>query len=579
MTRRIKCFLRGHRTLQVLSLIGILALLVGCAAPAATTTGTAEGGSTASSAPSQAVLIIPEEPATLNQYHGDAAIIRQVADAVSAPLAVPNADGEFIPVLAEAIPTLENGGVSEDLKTITWKLRPDLKWSDGEPLTSDDIKFTWEAINDPNSGNVLSLGFNKIESIETPDDLTAILTYSEPSIGYLSQFMYGIMPRHATGAPADMKTWAWNRSPVSAGPFVVTEWNSGETIVMDRNPNYYLEGQPYIDRLIFRIVPDPGAQLAMMAQGEGTVQLWPGENKDVYDAQMDGNAAIQETPGQWNMALYYNLSAPYDGDEGAEPPHPILGDVRVRQALSHAINYDVIYNDIASGTTPIASPFPYGWYRCDIERPYPFDLDKANALLEEAGWVMGSDGVRVAQGAQYAADGTRLTLQLNGYTNFQPLQRLEEALVEMWKQAGIETTIQNDDFSVIFGSYEDGAPRTQGNFDILIYDASLRLDPQATIESSYLSSQIPSAENPEGDNFSRWISPEADALIQQAGATVDLEVRKEAYCELANLIATEMPRLNLFLYTEGYGANNALSGYDVNMWGSLTWDVANWKLQ
>lgn len=579
MTRRISCFLRGHRTLQALSLVAILALLVGCAAPAATTTVTTEGSSAESSAPSQAVLIIPEEPATLNQYHGDAAIIRQVADAVSAPLAVPNADGEFIPVLAEAIPTLENGGVSEDLKTITWKLRPGLLWSDGEPLTSDDIKFTWEAINDPNSGNVLSLGFNQIESIETPDDLTAVLTYSEPSIGYLSQFMYGIMPRHATGATADMKTWDWNRSPVSAGPFVVTEWNSGESIVMDRNPNYYLEGQPYIDRLIFRIVPDPGAQLAMMAQGEGTVQLWPGENKDVYDAQMNGNAAMQETPGQWNMALYYNLSAPYDGDEGAEPPHPILGDVRVRQALSHAINYDVIYNDVASGTTPIASPFPYGWYRCDIERPYPFDLEKANALLEEAGWVMGSDGVRVAQGAPNAPDGTRLTLQLNGYTNYQPLQRLEEALVEMWKQVGVETTIQNDDFSVIFGSYEDGAPRTLGNFDILIYDASLRLDPQATIESSYLSTQMPSAENPEGDNFSRWNSPEADALIQQAGATVDLDVRKDAYCQLANLIATDMPRLNLFLYTEGYGANNALSGYDVNMWGSLTWDVANWKLQ
>lgn len=568
--------------MQFFIILALLAVLAGCAAPATTGTGgTSEsaGGAAASDAPSQAILIIPEEPASLNQYHGDAAIVRQVADAVSAPLAVPNQDGEYIPVLAQEIPTLENGGVSEDLRTITWKLREGLLWSDGTPLTSDDIKFTWEAVTNPGSGNVLAIGFDLIESIETPDEQTAIITYSTPTIGYLGQFMYGVMPRHATGDPAEMRTWDWNRSPVSGGPYVVTEWNSGESIIMDRNPNYYLEGQPYIDRLIFRIVPDPGAQLAMMAQGEGTVHLWPGEEKEVYEGQMNGNAVIAEIPGQWNMALYLNLSQPFDNDPGAEPPHPILGDLRVRQALAHAINYDVIYNDVATGTIPITSPFAYGWYRCEIERKYPYDLEAANALLEEAGWVMGSDGVRVAQGSEYAPDGTRLTIQLNGYTNFQPLVRLEEALVEMWKQAGVETTIQNDDFSIIFGAYEDGAPRQLGNFDILIYDASLRLDPQESISTAYHSAQIPSDENPGGDNISRWVNAEADRLIEEAAATVDLNVRKDAYCGLADLITTELPRLNLFLYTEGYGAATNLTGYNVNMWGSLTWDVANWQFE
>lgn len=569
-------FIAHRRAPALLTLTVLLAtlLLAACGAPSSEpqTSGETAG-------PSQIIVIIPEEPASLNQYHAVAAIVRQVADAVSAPLAVPDENGEFIPVLAAELPTVENGGVSPDYLTVTWKLRPGLRWSDGEPLTSDDIKFTWEAVSHPESGNVLALGFEKIASIETPDELTAVITYKELNQAYLQQFMYGILPRHATGAPEEMLQWAWNRNPVSAGPYVVKQWNSGESIVMERNPYYYLEGQPYIDRVIFTIVPDPGAQIAMMAKGEAHVHLWPGEVKEIYDAQVAGQAALQEVPGQWNMTLFFNLSRPFDGDPGPEPPHPILGDLRVRQAIAHAIDYDLIVTAVNPGTFPTATPFAYGWYKCDQERKYPYDPERARALLEEAGWVEGPDGIRVAQGAPYAEDGTRLRVQLNGYTNFQPLVKLEEALVEMFRVVGIEATIQNDDFSIIFGSYEDGAPRQLGNFDILVYDTSLPIEPQAAIENTYLSTAIPTAENPAGNNSSRWVNPRADELIRAAGATVDLEERRAAYCELSELIATELPRLNLYLFTEGYGASNRLSGYKVNMWGSLTWDIQNWKLE
>lgn len=556
-------------------LLILVLLITACAAPETGATGANE--STASGG--QAVLIIPEEPATLNQYLAVAAIVRQVADATTAGLTTVDAAGNFQPVLAAELPTVANGGVSADFLTVTWKLRPDLQWSDGEPLTADDVKFTWEAVSHPESGNVLSLGFDLIDSIETPDDLTAVVHYKEVNQAYLQQFMFGILPRHATGEPAAMSTWEWNRQPVTAGPFVVAEWNSGENIVMTRNPHYYLAGQPYLDGLIFAIVPDAGAQVAMMAQGEAQVQLWPGETKEVYDEQVAGQATLAEIPGQWNMALYLNLSMPFDDDPGATPPHPILGDLRVRQALSHAIDYDLIVNEINPGVSPTASPFAYGWYQCDVERPYPYEVEKAKALLEEAGWVEGSDGIRVAQGAPYAEDGTRLTLQLNGYTNFQPLVKLEEALVEMFKAVGIEATIQNDDFSIIFGSYEDGSPRKLGNFDILVYDASLAIEPHATIANSFHSTAIPSPDNPAGANYQRWVNTEADAAIEEAGSTVDVATRQAAYCELANLVATDVPRIHLYLFTEGYGASNRLSGYEVNIWGSLTWDVQNWKVE
>lgn len=564
-------------TVFVTLLLALVLALSACAAPPAPQAGGGDAGA-ASASGGQVVLIIPEEPATLNQYLAVAAIVRQVADATTAGLSVVDQNGDFQPVLAEAIPSIADGTVSEDFLTVTWKLRPGLLWSDGTPITSDDVKFTWEAVSNPDSGAVLSNNFEKIASIDTPDELTAVVNYSEVNSAYPMQFAYGLLPRHATGEPNAMEKWDWNRAPVTAGAFVVSEWNAGDSIVMDRNPNYYLAGQPFLDRLIFKVVPDPGAQMAMMIQGEGQVHLWPGATKEDYDVQVEGEGQLQEVPGQWNMALRFNLSQPFDDDTGATPPHPILGDLKVRQALAHAIDYDTIINDVNPGVSPATSPFAYGWYRCDIPRNYTFDQDKANALLEDAGWVMGSDGIRVASGAANAVDGTRLTLQMEGYTNFQPLVKLEEALVEMWKAVGVEATIQNDDFSIIFGSLADGAPRKTGNFDILIYDSSLSIDPQATIAGLFHSNAIPSADNPAGANYSRWINADADAAIDLAGSTVDVPTRQAAYCDLANLIDAELPQLHLYLFTEGYGATDKLSGYAVSIWGSLTWDAQNWKL-
>lgn len=528
------------------------------------------------------VLIIPEEPTTLNYYMSEAAITRQVADATSMTgLVLVNEKGEFVPVLATELPTEANGGLSADKLTVTWKLKPDLKWSDGEPLTSDDVKFTWEALASPTSGAIIGTGgITQITSIDTPDELTAVVHYSTPYAGYLSQFAYGIFPRHAAGDPADMSNWEWNRQPVGAGPFVVTEWASGESITMEPNPYYYELGKPYLSKIIFRIVPEPAAQLALMKQGDAQVQLWPGiDDPNEYGTIVGADAHEDMVPGVWNLAIDFNLSKPFDGDPGPTPPHPILGDIRVRQAIASAINYpslvgDVLHNTVAEST----SPFAYGWYQCDIARVFPYDVAKANSLLDEAGWKLGSDGIRVAQGAKYAEDGTRLSLELQGYTNFEPLQRTEEFIVENLKAVGVEARIQNYDFSIIFGAWEDNSPRMIGDYDMLIYDRSLSIEPQGTLEDQYLSTQIPSADNPVGGNIWRWVSPQADEFLKQGGSSFDLAVRKEAYCGLGKLIVDELPQLYIYVFQDGYGFSNSLSGYIVSTWGSMVWDVQNWKL-
>lgn len=525
-------------------------------------------------------LIIPEEPTTLNYFGGEAAIIRQVAEATSMTgLVTINENGEFVPMLAAELPTSENGGLSADHLTVTWKLKPGLKWSDGEPITSDDIKFTWEVLSTPESGALVgATAFDQIVSVETPDELTAVLTYSTPYPGYMDQFAYGLLPRHATGEPADMTNWEWNRKPVGAGPFVVTDWVSGQSITLERNPYYFEEGKPYLERLIYRIVPEPAAQTAMMLQGEAQVHLWPSENEADYNKLLEGKARQVLVPGIWNTAIDFNLSAPFDGDSGPTPPHPILGDLRVRQAIAHAIDYETLVNDVLEKTvSPSTNPFAYGWYKCDLPNPYPYDVEKARSLLEEAGWIEGPDGIRVAQGAMYAPDGTRLSLELQGYTNFEPIQRTEEFVVENLKAAGVEARIQNYDFSIIFGTYEDQSPRMIGDFDMLLFDRGFTIEPHGYNKEAYTSTNIPSADNPIGSNYFRWVNPEVDAALEVAGSDFDLETRKQAYCSIAEQIHKDVPQIYLYVFQDGYGFAENLEGYTVSTWGSMAWGAQNWK--
>lgn len=567
-------------------LLGCCLLLAACssgptvapaAAPAAATqpaVPVAGGGGTV-------FLIIPEEPTTLNYYASDAAIVRQVADATSMTgLDIVNEKGEFVPVLAAELPTAANGGLAADHLSVTWKLQPGLKWSDGKPITADDIKFTWEVLSNPNAGVLSGTGgIDLIAGVETPDELTAVVKYSAPYAGYLAQFASGLLPRHATGKPEEMSSWAWNRKPVGAGPFMVTEWASGESITLQRNPNYYQAGKPHLDKLIFRIVPEPAAQLALMMQGETQVQLWPGIDDVAEYAKTVGNKAQEVlVPGVWNMAIDFNLSKPFDKDTGAAPPHPMLGDLRVRQAIAHAIDYDTLIKDVLRNTVkPSTNPFAYGWYQCDLPRAYSFDVAKARQLLDEAGWVAGADGIRVAKGAQHAEDGTRLSLELQGYTNYEPLQRTEEFIVENLKAVGVGARIQNYDFSIIFGTFADNSPRMIGDFDLLIFDRSLSVEPQGAIEDTYLSANIPSAASPTGGNSRRWINAAADTAVKEAGATFDLAARKAAYCKLGDLVTKDVAQVFTYVFQDGYGFANNLTGYTVSTWGSMAWDVQNWE--
>ena len=509
--------------------------------------------------------LLYEDPDTLNPLIGGTGLALQPIVSVLEPLAETLPDGTWSPKLAAEIPTLENGGVSEDLLTITWKLREGVLWHDGEPLTSDAVKFTWEAAASTEGGSIVASEFEKIASIDTPDDLTAVVTYSEFNVAYIDQFKF-ILPRHATGDAADMLNWDFNRAPIGTGPFKFEEWSAADHVTVLRNEDYREEGKPYLDGINFLVIPAEESRAAQMLQGDAHVMLWPGQEAD-DEFEASDVAKVRIAPGIWTARLHFNLSSPFDDDPSANAPHPLFGDLNVRKAIGMAINRDRIVNEVVSDVVVIDSILSVGWINAEAE-PWEFDPEGAKALLDEAGWVE-NDGVR-------EKDGIKAEFVCNGYTSFTPNELSQLAIQEDLANIGIEMRIENQDFAVIFGTWEDGAPRKTGDYDALFYDGGFFIEPHESIFEQYHPSQVPSADNPGGANYWRWVREDVGEWIDAAGSTPDVEERRASYQQVADAMREDVIMIPVFQFTEGSAYATRLHGFTVSTWEYSTWDCENW---
>jgi peptide/nickel transport system substrate-binding protein len=524
--------------------------------------------------------LLYEDADRLNPVLGNTSIAAQVVTTILEGLTENDPDGNYVPILAAELPTLENGGVSQDLTTVTWKLKPDVVWSNGEPFTSEDVKFTWQAAVHPANGAILAGRYAQIADIQTPDPHTVVIIYKEFNAGYLDQFPW-ILPRFA-GPVDDMQNWEFNRNPIGTGPFMLKEWVSGDHITVVKNPRYReaAAGKPYIDGINFLVVPAEEARTAMMIQEDAHIMLWAGNDAEAQ-IEAAGVATGRTAPGIWVLELRFNLSKPFDGDPGPTPPHPILGDRRVREAITMAINRQRINHELLADTTvyDIDSPLAVGWMACQVE-PWTYDPERAKALLDEVGWRDDDgDGVREAHGVPDVADGTKLSLMMNGYTGFSTLELVELAVQEDLKNVGIEVKIENQDFAVIFGTWADKSPRMLGDYDLLIYDAGLFAEPGADIEQDFASYMIPSETNQGGTNIYRWNRQDVDAWIKAANSTPDINVRRENFCKVANALREDIVTFPILQFAEGSVYSHKLHGFTVSTWEWSTWDAENWWLE
>ena len=525
-------------------------------------------------------ILIPDNPAEFHGYGAGTGFEEAIGELVMLSVAEVDDQGNYYPELATEIPTVENGGVVMDEETwettVTWHLREDVYWEDGEQVTADDVIFTWDAIQ---AAEIWSSAADATESVEKVDDFTIVVNYYYPNPEYAIHFGgedFFVFAEHFCDADQGFYEWDCNRQPLSSGPYTLKEWVPDDHLTFVRNENYYEEGKPVIDQVIFRIVPEESVKRAIMDEGDADVHYWPAENNAIsYQEVGNGTKWAVSPTERWIMKLFPNTKA--RGEE--ETPHAFLADKRVRHALRMAIDVDTIINDIFLGFgEPVWSEFfrPPFEDSCGIPRP-EFDLEGAAALLEEAGWVdTDGDGVNECHGCEYAEEGDLMTMEFIIYAEYgETLEFAQQFIAEAWSDIGLQTDLQIIEGAVLWAQVEDGGTELAGNFEMDMWDNGYAgVDP-----TSYLWDYYYYAEDSEW-NLANWTGEEAEevaALVDEL-YTVDEEYRMEVFCDIALILEEELPAIVLFSTLEMFGLSDRMQGVRPTAFDIVTWNVADWTV-
>ncbi|MFN8500148.1 MAG: peptide ABC transporter substrate-binding protein [Anaerolineae bacterium] len=547
------------------------------AAKAAPTTAAAQPAAgayspTAGKPGGQATMAVWQEPDNLNLYLSSLTVTTEVTDPVTEGLVKAGPDGNFIPLLVQDIPDQKNGGVSADGKTVTWKLKPGIKWSDGQPLTCEDVKFTWQAVMTPDQGVISTAGWRDIDKVDCPDPNTVVISYKQPYAAYRAQMVDKVLPKHATGDPTKMKDWAYNTKPVGTGPYKVDEFQRGSYIALSRNENYREQGKPYLDKIIFRIVPSSEVAKQLLRSGEVDV-MWNNTEADYPELQSMQGVKVSDPVQIGGERLILNLTKPGEPSDN-KTPHPILGDPKVRQAIALGINKQQIIDKLLFGKAlPGTSELNAGVFNCTDIQPIPYDPAKAKQLLDEAGWKVGADGIR-------EKDGQKLRLKYQTTTGNKLREDSQVLVVEDMKNIGVDFYIENQPANVLISSWANKSPRKWGNFDIIMYTTNAGLDPHSQMLNYFTSASIPSPENQGGINYSRWNDPQTDQDVAKAGTLTDLDQRKQLYCDAAKRIVDGASHIYLYQRRQIGSYRDNLQNFQANPWSStLSWNVQDWWQQ
>jgi peptide/nickel transport system substrate-binding protein len=580
--------MKRNKWLSILIIsIMLLSALAACGpkatpkAPAATKAAATKAP--AAKKPKTIIFGLYQEPDVLNPFIATQYAADEVSRMVVEGLVEVDPNGEYFPVLAKEVPSPKNGLVSKDGLEVTYHLKEGVVWSDGVPFTCKDVVFTWKALTTPGNGAVNTSGYDKISSVTCDGDYTVHVKFSKFYAPYLTLFD-NVLPEHAAGDIKDMTKWEYNtKKLLGTGPFVLKEWVSGDHITLVKNPKYRdYPAKPKVDQIIVRIIPSREVGKALITSGEIDI-LWDLTEADVPEFKNNPDVVVHKKKGPGTERLLLNLADPtLDAtDDPLHHPHPILGDLRVRQAIQYGIDKQLIVNKLLYGATTVGtSELSIGWAKCNIP-PSKYDPEKAKKLLDEAGFVdKDGDGIRECHGCKYAKEGTPLKLKIQTTSGNQLREDCEQLLVEMMKKIGVQFYIENVPSSELFGSWSSGAFRKHGHFDILMYTTSEKIDPQAHMYGYFHKNSIPTkANNGKGFNYVRWINDRASEALDKAGSSPDLEVRKAAYQVACEEIAKDIPHLYLYDRSEIHLTRSNIKGFEVNPWRPQTWNVAEWDKQ
>ena len=454
------------------------------------------------SGPSNDLLIIgyDREPDTMNRFSTH--ILEDIQTCIIEGLTITDERMNVIPLLASEVPSLENGGVTlrkDGRMDVTWRIRPGIKWHDGVPFTSADIQFTVEAINSPDYNPESTDGFDRIERVDTPDSLTAIVRYREVYAPYALQFIRGALPRHLLQGRDIDGAQDYNRSPLGTGPYRVAEWKTGEYVLLERVPGYWQgDSLPAIRRILFRFIANTTTRINQLRGGE--VHLTALVPWDKY-------REVRDVPG---LSIHRMMGNSYEHVTLNERSVEAFRDVRVRRALTHAIDREIIVRTILDSLAPVIhGPIqPVSWAFTDSVTHYDFDPERARALLEEAGWRdTDGDGIR-------ERNGKRLSFTLITQAGFAVRENVSQALQRMWRDVGVEAQVRLVDGTSISGLW------FEGKFDAMLHWWHMPADPELTL--FFAKDRTP----PQGRNINYIEDDSLTQLLYASDRTVDQARRR-----------------------------------------------------
>lgn len=464
----------------------------------------------------------------------------------------------WIPDLADAVPTVENGGVRIDGRkmTVTYRLRRGVLWHDGQPFTSRDVRFTFQTIMNPRVNVLSRAGYDQIEALETPDDHTVVIRFKSLYPDYLSLFSAGvgsfILPAHLLEKSSDLNRDPFDRHPVGTGPFRFKEWVKGSHITVERNPTYY-GGEPYLEAVIFKFVPDSGQLVTQLKTGEAHV-ISGSDWVHLDELERLPGVKTHVTPGMMWEHLSFNLD------------RPVFQDVRVRRAIRAAIDRQAITRSLFKGRVEVATGDqpPLSWAHNPNLKPAGRDVAAARRLLEEAGWRPGPDGI-------YEMNGRRLSFSCSTVAGNRTREQLQQVIQQQLREAGIEMTIKNYEAAAFFDVL------MKRNFDAGIWTWTSGTDPDTY--PLWHSSQIPAAGNPNGLNVVGWRNPEVDRLTEAARSTLDKETRRKAYWRVQELENEEVPLIFLYYQADISATSDRVRNFKPNpTYYGNTWNAREWWL-
>lgn len=524
---------------------------------------------------------------TLNPYLSGIGKDVDAAALVVEPLARFDPEGNLVPLLAAGIPTRENGGISPDLTTITWKLRPDVKWSDGSAMTAKDAVFTWKYCTAPGAGCAASNAFDGIKDVVAKDDLTIEIQFAQPTPYPYIPFVSSTTPilqekqfKDCMGEKIASCT-AQNFGPVGTGPYVVKEFKPNDVAVFAMNPAFRDTDKPHFSSVTIKGGGDAMSAARAVFDTDEADYAWNLQlSPDVFEQLTSAGKARPVTAfGSMVEYLFLNLTDPSAelGDKRSTVEggaNKFLSDIRVRKALSLAIDRgeiaEVLYGEQGEPTCNVV-PAPSQYVSKANDGCLTPDVEQAKALLDEAGWKPGADGIREKDG---------LKLKLSFLTSTSGVRQDTQAMLKQsWKAIGVDVDLRNVSGSVFFGG-DAGNPDTRQKFyaDIEMYtDNSKGLDQESYL-SKWTCAAIPSPETQwQGSNMPRYCSQDYDALAKTFRQTDTIEARADLARKMNDMLVQSYTVIPLIHRGNVSAAVKSLQGNAMNPWDSELWDIADWS--